>query len=127
MEQSKFLETLRRALEIKFKADFGFHALRGISDDLGHHIRVLREAEQQLNAYRNAPDHHGNKWQRENIARLVASTQAEVDEQAIWVGVIQALQQETQDMVNIYAPQRDAVMKVVDQLRSERNILNTEG
>lgn len=127
MEQSKFLETLRRALEIKFKADFGFHTLRGISDDLAHELRVLREAEQQLSVYRNAPDHHGSKWQRENIAKLVASAQVEVDEQSIVVKVIEALQQETQDMVNIYAPQRDAVMKMIDQLRSERDILNTEG
>lgn len=127
MEQSKFLETLRRALEIKFKADFGFHTLRGIESDLGDHSRALIEAEQQLSAYRNAPDHHGNKWQRENIARLVASAQAEVEEHAIVVSVIRALLKETQDMVNIFAPQRDAVMKLIDQLRSEREILNTEG
>jgi hypothetical protein len=127
MEQSKFLETLRRAFEIKFKADFGFHTLRGINDDLNYQVRALREAEQQLNTYRNAPDHHGSKWQRENIARLVDSAQAEVDEQAIAVEVIKALQQEAQDMVNTFAPQRDAVMKVVDQLRNERNAFKTEG
>ena len=121
MDDSEFHKILRRALEIKAKSDAGYHALRGVNQDVNNAVQDLRHNEEALYALRNSTAQHGSRRQREHVTGEIRKQEALIEEFKVALEVLRAAHDEAQAVVDAYGPQSHNVMAHIQQIRNERN------
>jgi len=121
MTQDKFMQAYRRAAEIRWRALIGFAALRAAGDELNAERRAMIEIQRELSELRSHPQNHGSTGQRQGIARLLLGAENRAAEQQAEIDALTQIQLEAQQIADSYGPQRDECLRLITQMRDERD------
>ncbi len=122
MNTKQFHTVLRRALEIKTRAEAAFGAARAVQEELTHHTQALRLLEQELLALRNDPGHRAGRILRAHVDQEIQKQLELIEERKVVIEVTNSVLAECRAQTQILAPQRDSVMQHIETLRRERTV-----
>ena len=84
-------------------------------------IRERRRNSSNGSELRSHPQNHGSTGQRQGIARLLLGAENRAAEQQAEIDALTQIQLEAQQIADSYGPQRDECLRLITQMRDERD------